>query len=138
MNTRGRKLLINTMLKAKLIEIGIPELGLIVTVNDFQEVGMFIIQPQSQAPKILKHFILAFQEENSRVTRIVINDDKNIPLATHGANLRGTDNVHMEQLSGLLSHHCINWRMESNDHLAMTTRSTNKVTLKLEQGQSLE
>jgi hypothetical protein len=33
---------------------------------------MLIVQPQSQAPKVLKHFILAFQEENLRVTRIVI------------------------------------------------------------------
>jgi hypothetical protein len=34
-NTQGRKLLINTMLKAKLIERGIPELDPIVTVNSF-------------------------------------------------------------------------------------------------------
>jgi hypothetical protein len=84
------------MLKAKLIKRGIPELGPIVTVNSFQAVGMPIVQPQSQAPKVFKHFILAFQEENSRVTRIVINDDKNIPLATHGANPRGINNVHIK------------------------------------------
>jgi hypothetical protein len=83
------------MLKAKLIERGIPELGPIVTMNGFQAVGMLIVQPQSQALKVLKHIILAFQEENTRVTRIVINDDKNVPLASHGANPRGTDNVHM-------------------------------------------
>jgi hypothetical protein len=57
---------------------------------------MFNVQPQSQAPKVLKHFVLAFQEENPRLMRIVINDDKNIPLASHGANPRGTDSVHME------------------------------------------
>jgi hypothetical protein len=45
---------------------------------------------------VLKHFILAFQEENSRVTRIVINNDKNIPLASHGANPRETDSIHIE------------------------------------------
>jgi hypothetical protein len=45
-NTRGRELLINTMLKAKLIERGIPELGSIVTVNGFQTVRMLIVQPQ--------------------------------------------------------------------------------------------
>jgi hypothetical protein len=84
------------MLKAKLIERGIPELGLIITANGFQAVGMLIVQPQSQVPKVLKHFILTFQEENPRVTRIAINDDKNIPLASHGANPRGTDSVHME------------------------------------------
>jgi hypothetical protein len=84
------------MLKAKLIKRGISELSPIVTVNDFQAVGMLIVQSQGQAPKVLKHFILAFQEENLRVTRIIINDDKNIPLATHGANPRGTDSVHME------------------------------------------
>jgi hypothetical protein len=84
------------MLKAKLMKRGIPELGLIVTANSFQAVGMLIFQPQGQAPKVLKHFILAFQEENQRVMRIVINDDKNIPLASHGANLRMTDNVHLE------------------------------------------
>jgi hypothetical protein len=95
-HTWGRKLLINTMLKAKLIERGIPELGPIITVNNFQAVVMLIVQPQSQALKVLKHSILAFQEENPRVMRIVINDDKNIPLATHGANLRRTDSVHME------------------------------------------
>jgi hypothetical protein len=95
-HTQGRKLLINTMLKAKLIEYDIPELGPFVTVNDFQAVGMLIIQSQSQSSKVLKHFILAFEEENPRITRIVINDDKNIPLASHGVNPRGTDSVHME------------------------------------------
>jgi hypothetical protein len=128
--------MVNTVLKAKLIERGISELGPIITMNGFQAVGMFIVQPQSQTPKVLKHFNLALQEENPSVTRIVINNDKDIPLASHGANPRGTDSVHMEQLSGLLSHHGINQRMGSNYHLAMTTRSTNKVTLKIEQEQS--
>jgi hypothetical protein len=82
-NTQDRKLLIDTMLKAKLIERGIPELGLIITVNSFQVVGMLIVQPQSQALKVLKHFILTFQEENPRVTRIVVNDDKNMSLVSH-------------------------------------------------------
>jgi hypothetical protein len=36
----------------------------------------------------------------------------------------------------VLSYHGINRRIESNDHLAMMTRSTNKVTLKLEQGKT--
>jgi hypothetical protein len=78
-HTWGGKLLINTIFKAKLIKRGISELGPIVTANGFQAVGIFIVQPQIQAPKVLKHFILTFQEENPRVTRIVINDDKNIP-----------------------------------------------------------
>jgi hypothetical protein len=86
---RDRKLLINTVLKTKLIERGIPELGFIVTANDFQVVGMLIVQPQSPAPKVLKHLILAFQKENPRVTIIVVNDDKDVPLASHGANMRG-------------------------------------------------
>jgi hypothetical protein len=137
-NTWGGELLINTVFKAKLIKRGIPKLGLIVTANDFQAVGMLIVQSRRQAPILLKHFILALQEENPRVTRIVINNDKDIPLASHGANPRGTDNVHMEQMSGLLSHHSINQRMVSSDHLAMTTRSTNKVTLKLKYGKSSE
>jgi hypothetical protein len=84
------------MLKAKLIERDISELGPIITTNGFQAVGMLIVQPQNQALKVLKHLILAFQGENPRVTRIVINNDKNIPLASHGANPRGTDSVHME------------------------------------------
>jgi hypothetical protein len=84
------------MLKAKLIKRGIFELSPIVTVNGFQAVGMLIIQPQSQALKVLKHFILALQEENPRVTRIIINDDKDVPLASHGANPRRADSVHME------------------------------------------
>jgi hypothetical protein len=113
------------MLKAKLIERGIPKLGLVVTTNDFQTVGMLIVKPQSQALKVLKHFILAFQEENPRVTRVVINNDKDTPLASHGVNPRGTNSVHMEQLFELLSHHDINRRIGRNDHLAMTTRSTN-------------
>jgi hypothetical protein len=125
------------MLKTKLIERGIPELGHIVTANGFQAVMMLIVQPQSQALKMLKHFILAFQE-HPRVMRIVINNDKDILLASHGANQRGADSVYMEQLSRLLSHDDINWRIRSSDHLTMMTRSTNKVTLKLEQGQSSE
>jgi hypothetical protein len=98
---------------------------------------MFIIQPQSQAPKVFKQFILAVQEENPRA-RIIIYNDKNIPLTAHRVNPRGTDSVHMKQLPGLLSHHGVNRRMGHCDHLAMMARSTNKVTLKLEQGQSSE
>jgi hypothetical protein len=94
-NTWGKKLLINTVLKAKLIERGIPKLSLIVTVNGFQLVGMLIVQPQGQTPKVLKHLILAFQKENPRVTRIVVND-KDVSLASHAVNPRGTDSVHME------------------------------------------
>jgi hypothetical protein len=95
-NTWGRELLINTMLKEKLIERGISELGTIVTPNGFQAVGILIVQPQSQTLKVLKHLILSFQKENPRIIRIVINDDKNVSLASHGANPRGTDNVHIE------------------------------------------
>jgi uncharacterized protein (UPF0264 family) len=93
---RGGELQINTMLKAKLIKRGVPELGHIVTANDFQAIGMFVVQPQGQALKVLKHLILAFQKENPRVTRVVINNDKDIPLVSHGANPGGTDSVHME------------------------------------------
>jgi hypothetical protein len=57
---------------------------------------MLIAQSQSQAPKVLKHFILVFQEENPRIARVVVIIDKNIPLVTHGGNPRGTDGVHME------------------------------------------
>jgi hypothetical protein len=84
------------MLKLKLIEKDNPELSPIVTVNSFQAVGMLIVQPQSRALKVFKHFILALQEENPRVIKIVFNDDKNIPLASHRANLRGADSIHME------------------------------------------
>jgi hypothetical protein len=45
-NTRGGDLLINIVLKAKLVERGIPEFSPIVTVNGFQAVGMLIVQPQ--------------------------------------------------------------------------------------------
>jgi hypothetical protein len=58
----GRKLLIDTVLKAKLIKRGISNFGLIVTVKGFQAVGMLIVQPQSQAPKVFKHLILSFQK----------------------------------------------------------------------------
>jgi hypothetical protein len=67
-NARGGKLLINTMLKAKLIKSGISELSPIITVNGFQAVGMLIVQPQSQALKVIKHFILTIQEETPIVT----------------------------------------------------------------------
>jgi hypothetical protein len=80
-NVRDEKLLINPMLKAKLIKRGISKLSPIVTANGFQAVGMLIIQPQSQELKVLKYLIFTLQEENPRVTRVVINNDKNIPLA---------------------------------------------------------
>jgi hypothetical protein len=71
------------MLKAKLIKRGISELSSIVTANGFQAVGMLIVQPQSQESKVLKHFILALQEENQRVTRIIVNDGEDVPLASY-------------------------------------------------------
>jgi hypothetical protein len=73
-----------------------PKLSPIVTMNGFQEVGMLIVQPQSQALQVLKHFILTLQEENPRVMRIVINDDMNVSLDSHGANPRGTNIFHMK------------------------------------------
>jgi hypothetical protein len=88
-NAWGKKLLVNTVLKIKLIEIGNSELGLIVTTNGFQAVRMLIVQPQSQAPKVFKYFSLALQEENPKITRIVINNDKNIPLAFYEAIREG-------------------------------------------------
>jgi hypothetical protein len=68
------------MLKTKLIKTEISELSPIVTTNDFQAVGMLIVQLQSQEPKVLKYLIFALQEENPRVTRLVVNNDKNVPL----------------------------------------------------------
>jgi hypothetical protein len=63
-NARGGKLPINPMLKAKLIKRGISELSLIVTANGFQVVGMLIVQRQSQALKVLKHFILLSKKKS--------------------------------------------------------------------------
>jgi hypothetical protein len=65
-NAQGGKLLINLMLKTKLIKRGISELSLIVTANGFQAVGMLIVQSQGQALKVLKHFILALQEKKPK------------------------------------------------------------------------
>jgi hypothetical protein len=116
----------------------IPGRSLDITSYKFQAIGMFTVQPQSQVLKVFKYFILSLKEENLTVTRIIIHNDKNIPLTTHRANSRGTDSVYMKQLSRLLSHHGINQKMGRNDHLAVTIKSTNKATLKLEQGQSSE
>jgi hypothetical protein len=99
---------------------------------------MLIVQPQSQALKVLKHFILALQEGNPRVTWVIIHNDKNIPLTAPRVNPRGTDSVHVKELSRSLSHHGVNRRMGCNDHISMTTWSTKKVTLKLEEGQYSE
>jgi hypothetical protein len=95
-NARGGKLLLNAMLKAKPIKRSISELSPIITVNSFQAVGMLIVQSQGQEPKVLKYLIFALQKENSRVTRVFVNNDKDVPLASHGANSRRTDIVHME------------------------------------------
>jgi hypothetical protein len=51
MNARGRKLLINPMLKAKLIKRGISKLSPIVTANDFQAVGMLIVNLKTKSQK---------------------------------------------------------------------------------------
>jgi hypothetical protein len=91
-NARGGELL----LKAKPIKGGISELSPIITANSFQAVGMLIVQLQSQELKVLKYLIFALQEEKSRVTRVIVNNNKDIPLASHGANPRRTNSVHME------------------------------------------
>jgi hypothetical protein len=52
-NTLGGELLINTVLKAKLIERGIPELGPIVTANYFQAVRMLLFNLKAKLRKCL-------------------------------------------------------------------------------------
>jgi hypothetical protein len=47
------------MLKAKPIKKGISELSPNITTNSFQAVGMVIVQPQGQEPKVLKYLIFA-------------------------------------------------------------------------------
>jgi hypothetical protein len=84
------------MIMTKLIERDILELGTIITVNSFQAVGMLIVKPQSQALKSAQTLHPYFPKINPRVMRIVIHDDKNVPLASYGAKPRGTDSVHME------------------------------------------
>jgi hypothetical protein len=84
------------MLKTKLIKRSISELSLIVTVNGFQAVEMLIVQPESQEPKVLKYLLFALEEENPIVTRVVVNNDKDVPLASYRANPRRTDSVNME------------------------------------------
>jgi hypothetical protein len=84
------------MLKAKPIKRGISELSPIITANSFQAVGMLIVQPQGQKLKVLKYLIFALQKENPIVTRVVVNNDKDVPRASYGANPRMTDSVHME------------------------------------------
>jgi hypothetical protein len=84
------------MLKAKPIKRGISELSLIITANNFQVVGMLIVQSQGQEAKVFKYLIFALQEENPRVMRVVINNNKDILLASHGVNPRRTDIVYME------------------------------------------
>jgi hypothetical protein len=79
-NTRGEKLLLNAMLKAKPIKRDISELSPIITANSFQAVGMLIVQPQGQESKVHKYLIFALQKENLRVTRVIINNDKDVPL----------------------------------------------------------
>jgi hypothetical protein len=59
-NARGEKLLLNAMLRAKLTKRGISKLSPIITANSFQAVGMLIVQPQSQEPKVLKYLIFIF------------------------------------------------------------------------------
>jgi hypothetical protein len=95
-NARGGKLLLNAMLKEKPIKRDISKLRPIITANSFQAVEMLIVQLQGQEPKVLKYLIFALQEENPRVTRVIVNNNKDISLASHGANPRRTDSVHME------------------------------------------
>jgi hypothetical protein len=88
--------LINTTLKAKLIERGIPELGPIFTANSFQAVGCSLFNLKAKLRKCSNTSSLLSKKKPPRVMRIVINNDKNIPLASDGVNPRGTDSVHME------------------------------------------
>jgi hypothetical protein len=134
---QGRKLLINTMLKAKLIEIGIPKHSLIITMNSFQIVGMLIIQPQSHALKVFKHFILAFQEENLRVMRVSSTMTRTYHLLPMEQTREGPTMSKWNNCPGCSIVIVLIGEWDGN-HLAMTTRGTNQVTLKLEQGQSSE
>jgi hypothetical protein len=95
-NVQGGTLLLNAMLKAKSIKRDISELSPIITANSFQAVGMLFVQPQGQESKVLKYLIFTLQKENPRVTRVIVNNDKDVSLASHGANLRRTDSIHME------------------------------------------
>jgi hypothetical protein len=71
-----------------------------------------------------------------QVARVIINDHKYKPLATHRPNPRRTNDVHMKQLSRLFGHHQINWFTRSNNHLAMSARKASQIIFKRELKQS--
>jgi hypothetical protein len=50
-NTWGRELLINNMLKTKLIKRGIPKLGLILNTNGFQQLGCSLFNLKTKLQK---------------------------------------------------------------------------------------
>jgi hypothetical protein len=85
-----------------------------------------------------KSLILHPHEEHPRIARKVINDHKNIPHSPERANPSWTNNVHMKQFAGLRSHHLGDREMGCSNHLAMTTRVTDKIFLKFQLGKSLD
>jgi hypothetical protein len=95
-----------------------------------------VLQPHDQNSNKTKCLTFVLQEKHPGIARVIVHQNKDIPLPTHRANSSWPNKVHMQQLCRTLGHDIGQGWMGSGYHLAMPTWSTDQILLKLQLWQS--
>jgi hypothetical protein len=126
-----------TQVTAKGFKTRVSEFCAIVTMDCSYVISMPLVpQPQDKISNKTKCLPLILKKEHTRITRVIIHHNKDIPLPTRGSYTSWANKVHMEQLAWMLSHHIGERRVRRGYHLGMPTRRTNQLFLKLQPWQS--
>jgi hypothetical protein len=111
---------------AKGFKTRVSEFGAIVTADCSYGISVPLVpQPQDKISNKTKHLPLILKKEHPHIPRVIIHNNKDIPLPTRRSHTSWAHKVHMEQLAWTLSHHVGERRVRRGYHLGMPTRRTN-------------
>jgi hypothetical protein len=126
-----------TQVMAKGFEVSVYEFRAIVTADRSYGISVSLVpQPQDKISNKTKHLPFLLKKEHPCVPRIVIHNNKDVPLPTRRSHTSWANKVHMEQLAWTPSHHIGERRVRRSYHLGMPTRRTNQLFLKPQPWQS--
>jgi hypothetical protein len=117
-----------TQVMAKCFEARVSEFQAIVIADHSYGISVPLVpQPQDKISNKTKRLPFLLKKEHPRIPRVVVHDNKDIPLPTCRLHTSWANKVHMEKLAWTLSHHIGERQLRRGYHLGMPIRRTNQL-----------